>query len=356
LDPDAPPEDPGRAKTPQAVVATAYLARSAHVLSLACALLGDDEGSERYGHVAARARSGFFHEFVTASGRVLGDAATGYALALEFDLLPADLRAPAVHRLADLVRCADFRITTGFVGTPLITDALANNGFPELAVRLLLQTECPSWLYSVTMGATTVWERWDSMLPDGTVNPGGMTSFNHYALGAVADWMHRRLAGLAPVEPGYARISVSPILTPLLDHVSATHITPYGAASAGWVREGGAVELRIDIPAGVIADLRVAGLEQMTVGHGLHVWRFEEPLEAPSSPVTVRDVVDDRLLWEAVVDAAVDTGLARDGLDVARRLEHVLDEPMTALADGILKGVPMPREVELRSRLAGLLA
>ncbi len=93
-----------------------------------------------------------------------------------------------------------------------MADALADSGHPDLAYRLLLQTGCPSWLYSVTMGATTVWERWDSMLPDGSINPGQMTSFNHYALGAVADWMHRRVAGLAAGDPGYRTIVVRPLL------------------------------------------------------------------------------------------------------------------------------------------------
>ena len=149
-------------------------------------------------------RSAFARAFVTPSGRIFSDAQTVYALAIEWDLLPeAHQREEAGRRLADLVRTAGFRIATGFVGTPLVCDALTNTGHVDVAYRLLLQTQCPSWLYPVTMGATTIWERWDSLRPDGSVNPGGMTSFNHYALGAVADWLHRRVAGLAPAAPGY---------------------------------------------------------------------------------------------------------------------------------------------------------
>ena len=122
---------------------------------------------------------------------------TAYALALRFDLLRTESqRARAAHRLARLVRRDGYRIGTGFVGTPLVCDALVDAGLVDEAYLLLLQERCPSWLYPVSMGATTVWERWDSMLPDGTVNPGEMTSFNHYALGAVADWLHRRVAAL----------------------------------------------------------------------------------------------------------------------------------------------------------------
>jgi alpha-L-rhamnosidase len=104
-------------------------------------------------------------------------------------------------RMADLVRASAYRISTGFVGTALVCDALTMTGHTAAAAHLLLQTDCPSWLHPVTMGATTIWERWASLLEDGTVNPGEMTSFNHYALGAVADWLHRVVAGLAPAEP-----------------------------------------------------------------------------------------------------------------------------------------------------------
>src|SRR5262249_14600583 len=154
--------------------------------------------------LAAQIRQAFGAEYVTPRGRLMSDAATAYALALEFDLLPdANQRLQAGRRLAKLVRSRGYRISTGFVGTPLVCDALCSVGEIEAAYRLLVEQECPSWLYPVTMGATTIWERWDSMLPDGSINPGEMTSFNHYAFGAVADWLHRVVGGLAPAAPGY---------------------------------------------------------------------------------------------------------------------------------------------------------
>ena len=103
----------------------------------------------------------------------------------------------------ELVAENGYRIATGFAGTPYIADALTETGHLDDAYRLVTQQECPSWLYPVTMGATTIWERWDSMLPDGTINPGPMTSFNHYAFGSIADWMHRTIGGLSALEPGY---------------------------------------------------------------------------------------------------------------------------------------------------------
>ena len=211
LDPSAPPDKPGQAKVDGDIVATAYLAQSLRQVADAAALLGFEDDAATYGAFAERSRAAFVSHYVTPAGRMMSDAPTAYALALQFDLVtdPA-LRQSLADRLAAVVREGGYRIATGFVGTPLVTDALSDGGHIDAAERLLLQTECPSWLYPVTMGATTVWERWDSLLPDGTVNPGEMTSFNHYALGAVADWLHRTVAGLAPDAPGYARLRIAP--------------------------------------------------------------------------------------------------------------------------------------------------
>ena len=134
-----------------------------------------------------------------------------------------------------------YHIQTGFAGTPFVTDALTLTGHLDDAYRLLLQTECPSWLYPVTMDATTIWERWDSMLPDGTINPGEMTSFNHYALGAVADWMHRTIGGIAPGEPGYRTVRVAPRPGGGIEWAKSSLRTPYG-------RRGGVLDRRSGRP------------------------------------------------------------------------------------------------------------
>ena len=249
LDPSAPPDKPGQAKVDSDIVATAYLAQSLRQVADAAALLGFEEDAATYGAFAERSRAAFVSHYVTPAGRMMSDAPTAYALALQFDLVtdPA-LRQSLADRLAAVVREGGYRIATGFVGTPLVTDALSEGGHIDAAERLLLQTECPSWLYPVTMGATTVWERWDSLLPDGTVNPGEMTSFNHYALGAVADWLHRTVAGLAPDAPGYARLRIAPRPLSALDHAEARHLTPYGAASVAWVRDGSEVIVTAVVP------------------------------------------------------------------------------------------------------------
>ncbi|MDW6058436.1 alpha-L-rhamnosidase C-terminal domain-containing protein [Streptomyces sp. FXJ1.4098] len=162
----------------------------------------------------------------------------------------------------------------------MICDALCAAGEPELAYRMLLERGCPSWLYPVTMGATTVWERWDSMLPDGVINPGEMTSFNHYALGAVADWLHRTVAGLAPAAPGWRRLRIAPVPGGGLDHAKAAHLTPYGRAEAGWRYERGEGDsghrlvVEVLVPPNTRAEVQLPGdAEPFEVGSGRHTFR-----------------------------------------------------------------------------------
>ena len=153
------------------------------------------------------------------------------------DLLASDAqRRHAGERLRTLVLKRQLKIATGFVGTPLICDALTDTGHVDGAYGLLTQEECPSWLYPVLHGATTIWERWDAITPDGRVNPDGiaMLSFNHYAFGAVADWMHRVVGGLAPAAPGWRELRIAPQPGGGLSSASSRLDTPYGIASSSW--------------------------------------------------------------------------------------------------------------------------
>jgi alpha-L-rhamnosidase len=225
----------------------------------------------------------------------------------------------------------------------------------DVAYRLMLQRGCPSWLYSVTMGATTVWERWDSMLPDGRINPGQMTSFNHYALGAVADWLHRTVAGLAPAAPGYREIVVRPRPGGSLTSASARHLTPYGAASTAWRRRNGDLEVEVTVPVGCRATVDLPGEDAQTVGHGTHSWRVPFPSAAAATPTTIREVIDDQPLWDAVVSAAMETGVANDDVDVARRLNRLLNEPVALLGPAVTSFREPPGAAEFHKRLELLL-
>jgi alpha-L-rhamnosidase len=276
LDPNAPPDEPARAITDPHLVATAYFAHVTRLLSETARVLGFDEDRERYARLSDEVRAAFRREWVTPNGRLASDSQTAYALALLFGLIedPAQ-RTRAARRLASLVRFNRYRVGTGFAGTAVILDALVEAGELDTAYRMAMERECPSWLYPVTMGATTIWERWDSQLSDGRVNPGEMTSFNHYALGAVVDWLHRTVAGLAPLEPGYRRIEVRPRPGGGITRASARLRTPYGLAESAWRLDDGTLRLRAVIPPNTTARVMPPdGIDPIEVGSGAHEWTF----------------------------------------------------------------------------------
>nr|AAR96046.1 alpha-L-rhamnosidase A [Thermomicrobia bacterium PRI-1686] len=305
LDPAAPPDNPAAARTDPYIVASAYFARSAEIVGLSAQVLGMQDMAEEYLGLASEVREAFNREYVTPNGRVVSDAQTAYSLAIGFALLPTqEQRQHAGERLAELVRAEGYKIGTGFVGTPLICDALCATGHHDVAYRLLMSRECPSWLYPVTMGATTIWERWDSLRPDGSVNPGEMTSFNHYALGAVADWLHRVVGGLAPAEPGYRKLRIQPVPGGGLSYARARHVTPYGTAECSWRTEGGEIEVRVVVPPNTSAQVVLPGSgREVEVGSGEHVWRYAfEAHRYP--PVTLdtplKEILEDAEAWEVL--------------------------------------------------------
>lgn len=249
LDPAAPPEDPARATTDSAYVATVFVAHSARLLADAARDLGHADDAERYAALHRRTAE--------AAWRKWGDHArttqTGCALALEFRIAPAAERAAVGEALAALVRAAGGRIATGFLGTPFVLPALTGTGHTAEAYRLLLNTECPGWLYQVARGATTMWERWDAIRPDGTIDTekaGTMLSFNHYAYGAVAAWLYQSVAGLRPATPGYRTIEIAPRPGGGLTSADASITTPYGTASVAWSISGTALSVDVSLPPG----------------------------------------------------------------------------------------------------------
>ncbi|KAH8172223.1 bacterial alpha-L-rhamnosidase 6 hairpin glycosidase domain-containing protein [Sarocladium implicatum] len=300
LDPNAPPDDPAQATTDNVLVANAYLVHVTLVFADICAALQKEDLAAKYKAHGENLRKLFQDRYITPDGNLVSLSQTGISLALRFNLFrdQDSQKQLAVQTLERLVRKAKFRISTGFAGTPVITHALTQIGRPQLAYAMLLQTECPGWLYPVMKhAATTIWERWDSMLPNGQINPGEMTSFNHYALGAVADWLHGSVAGISPEEPGWKVVRVRPVPGGNLTSAKASFDGPYGLVACEWTLAGSRFKMTITVPPNCTAlvtlpsdlarDFKVADERKQTVGSGRHEFECEFIADQwPPSPVT----------------------------------------------------------------------
>ena len=251
------PDYPG-ATTSKDLIATAFFAHSTDLLQRTAQVLGKGSDAARYAELLSRIKKAFCREFVTATGRVGEDTQTAYALALQFDLLPDELRPVAAKRLAQEVRRRG-PLTTGFVGTPYLCHVLSRYGYLDEAYMLLNREQYPSWLYPVKTGATTIWERWDGQKPDGSFQDKGMNSFNHYAYGAIGEWMYRVMAGIEIDEaaPGYKHILIQPQPGGGFTWVKATHNTMYGTVSSAWTLSNDKFELVVEVPANTRATVRL---------------------------------------------------------------------------------------------------
>ncbi|KAL6235918.1 hypothetical protein BDW75DRAFT_239764 [Aspergillus navahoensis] len=275
LDPSAPAPAPWKGATDAQLVANAFLIRSLPLLCQISQILGQPSDKAFFTTWHESALTEFRNEYVTPTGRLVSDSQTAYALAIVFNLLTDSQRAHASNRLVYLVRRNTFAIATGFAGTPFICEALAMTAHLNVAYATLLHVSCPSWLYPVTMGATTVWERWDSMMPDGTVNKGEMTSFNHYAFGSIAQFLYERVAGLTRVSPGWKEVRVIPGVIGsgggggaggvfAFSSARAEHVTPYGVVKCEWAieklgqaDEGNKIEVKVSVPWGITCEVSV---------------------------------------------------------------------------------------------------
>ena len=255
------------ATTDKDLIQTAYFARSTALLVRTAQVLGKMEDAAGYAELEEKIRSAFQKEFVTPNGRLASNTQTAYALALLFGLLPQAQRAGAAARLAADVR--EFgHLTTGFLGTPVLCRALSDYGYLDEAYMLVNRTEYPSWLYPVTKGATTIWERWDGIKPGGSFQDPSMNSFNHYAYGAIGEWMYAVVAGLEIDElaPGYKHILIQPRPGGGLTHANASVQSMYGYVASGWEIADGKMTVRVEVPANTTATVRLpkAKLEEVS--------------------------------------------------------------------------------------------
>ena len=264
-------DNSGRAaSTDKDLIAQCFYAHSTQLLIDAAKVLEMDYDVQVYDSLLTKVKEAFVHEYLTPSGRMVSGTQTAYVLALEFDMLPDSMRADAVVRLVNNIHEYDDHLTTGFLGTPYLCHVLSENGQSELAYKLLLEKSYPSWLYPVTMGATTIWERWDGIKPDGSFQTPSMNSFNHYAYGAIGNWMYREAAGIKtdPQVPGYKAIQIKPIVTQKLNFVKADLLTYYGKVASEWRWSLGQLIFDVTIPVNTSAKVYVPASSVAKVKEG----------------------------------------------------------------------------------------
>ncbi len=245
--------------TSKYLIAQCFYAYSTQLLINAATVLDNTEDVAYYTNLLAQIKSAYLKEYVTPNGLISSDTQTAYVLALQFDMLPEGLRQQAAARLVANIHRYNNHLTTGFLGTPYLCHVLSRFGYADVAYRLLLQDTYPSWLYPVKMGATTIWERWDGIKPDGTFETPSMNSYNHYAYGAIGDWMYRVIAGIDTRTdgPGYKQIIIKPTIGGKLQYAAADYETNYGKVSSHWKLDNGNLLLDVEIPANTIATIYI---------------------------------------------------------------------------------------------------
>ncbi len=259
---------------------TAAIARSARLLSEISAVLGEEKAAKEYAAIEKKAADAYVTYLTDGKGKLKEEFQTGYVLPLHFNMFPEEEREAAVENLVAMVKKNDYCIGTGFPGTPYILFALADNGKEEEAFKMLTNTKCPSWLYEVNAGATTIWERWDGLDEDGTCfigedGTGGMISYNHYAFGAVGDFLYRRVAGIEATSAGYKTFTVRPLVGGGITSATGKVQCAYGEISSSWTVTEGKITLDIQVPVSTTCKVFL-GEKTYTVGSGKY--RFEEKI------------------------------------------------------------------------------
>ena len=224
------------------------------IMAKTAKVLEKGEDAARYQRERDKMLARVQKEYITEGGRLASETVTAHALALYFHIVPEKFRAKVAASLNERVRRHGCRVVTGFIGTPCLLFALADNGYPETAGKVLMNIGSPGWLYEADMGATTIWERWNTILPDGTPNPDGMNSCDHYAYGSVMEYFYRRIAGIEPIAPGFRSVRISPVPCKGLARVNASFESASGLIRAGYEQKDGKIVFFAEVPEGVAAE------------------------------------------------------------------------------------------------------
>lgn len=261
------------AVTSKGLASQSYYIASLDIAARVADILGYSQDAQQYKSLAAKAREAYMNEFVTPSGLISSDTQTAYVLALYFNIIPQSQRPEAVRRLLSNIKRYKDHITTGFLGTPHICEVLSEAGHSDVAYKLLLQPTCPGWMYQLEMGATTIWEHWDAMRPDRTLQNKGNVSLNHYSYGAVCDWLYRYAAGIRETSPGYETFLVQANPGGGLTSLEASTKCPYGVISVKWTAKNDKLTtLEVRVPVGTTAEIHCPDGKIRRVGSG--TWKY----------------------------------------------------------------------------------
>ena len=262
--------------TDKYLVANAFYAYSTSLVREAAKVLELDEEKQEYGELYNSIVEAINQEFVTTKGRLVSETQTACVLMLYFDLAKPELRKRILNTLELNIGAHHNHLTTGFVGTPYLCHCLSENGLHNLADDIFMKEDFPGWLYAVKKGATTIWERWNSILPNGDFDESEMNSLNHYAYGSIGSWLYEKVAGINIVQPGYKKIRIQPILTKGMTEVSASYESVYGTIKSAWSCRDGKICVDVSIPANTTAEICLPEKEEkISVGSGEYHYEYE---------------------------------------------------------------------------------
>ena len=290
------------------LVASAYYAYSTQILAKTAKVLGYTEDALKYQFLHQSIVEAFQKEYISQTGRMVSETQTACVLALHFDLAKQEDRERILTSLSTNIANHNYHLTTGFVGTPYLCHTLTEHGRHDLAGKIFLKNDFPSWLYAIDRGATTIWERWDSMKVDGAFDETGMNSFNHYAYGSIGSWMYQRLAGIQIISPGYKKSRIAPMPIPGITWVEASIETPYGLLESKWACKNHRFHVDIKIPVNTTAIICLPDKnEEIEVGSGHHHYEYDTIMELEllrfTEESTLRELLDNNLAVELLNEA-----------------------------------------------------
>ena len=262
--------------TDKYMLANAYYLYVTELVKKTAEVLGKDEEAKKYAELYETTLDAFRREYYTETGRIVSETQTGAIISLYFNLAREKDRKRILNTLLTNIANHKNHLATGFVGTPYICHTLSENGAHEMAATLFMKEDYPSWLYAVNMGATTIWERWNSIKPDGTFDESGMNSLNHYAYGSVGDWMYRKVAGLSQLEPGYKKFQVKPMFVKGIEEWGTEFDSVYGKIVANTSCKAGKIHVHVEVPANTTAVIVLPEKEEVhEVGSGVYDYEYD---------------------------------------------------------------------------------